>query len=152
MAPLQHQTSVSSARGILEKTHILKDLSFWWNFYFSNQTYFGPKSDFYHDFPQFLDFTRIATKLLPRPLFKHSFFFFQTRVKSQNLPRWVPCDWNNLIFWNIPVFLWNLYFSNVTYLAPKSDFYHAFPQFLAFASIATKSFPTPLFKHSKVSN
>ena len=66
---------------------------------------------------------------------------FQTRVKSQNLPRWVPCDikplcshpggfWNNLIFWNISVFWWNLYFSNLTYLAPKSDFHHDFSHFL----------------------
>ena len=162
MAPLRNQTSVSSTRGILEKFHILKDFSFLVKFLFLKSDLFwtqiwllprfSPISGFYQNFNQIAPQTPLQT-----------LNFFQTRVKSHNLPRWVPCDikhlcsnpggfWNNLIFWNIPVFWWNLYFSNVTYLAPKSDFYHDFPQFLAFASIATKSIPRPLYKHSKVSN
>ena len=48
---------------------------FWWNLYFLNLTYFEPKFAFYHDFHQFLAFTRIATKSLPRPFFKQSIFW-----------------------------------------------------------------------------
>ena len=66
---------------------------------------------------------------------------FQTRVQSQNLPRWLTRDikllcshpggfWNHLTFWNIWVFLEIFFFLIWRILHPYLNFTPIFPNFL----------------------
>ena len=150
MASLRHQIPISSMRGLLEKPHILKDLSFLVKFWFFKSDWFWIQIWLSLRFTPISLFYKNCNQIGPQtPLQRLKFFNLE-----RNLKIWLGSSLATSNFCLLtqgileqPHILKYLSFL-VKFVFFKSDFHHDLPQFISFTRIATKSALRPLFKDS----